>query len=159
MGKRKSESPDAPRTCLVCHRELPPEMYYPCKPHTCKDCLRERNRRWAKANVERVREYHTRYNHRVRGEPTRARMRKEPEMPAVAELPSLEVGKVYRIVDTGLTWMGVPGGDGNANPVVYRGPCVARYGINWAIETSNGIRCFTQGQLVGLKIEEVECLA
>jgi len=159
MARGRSESPDAPRTCLVCGRELPATEFYQSKPHTCKECARARSKAWREANVERVREYHTRYKHRVRGEPTRARMRKEPEMPAVAELPSLEVGKVYRIVDTGLTWMGVPGGDGNAKPVVYRGPCVARYGVNWAIETSNGIRCFTQGQLVGLKIEEVECLA
>ena len=70
-------------------------------------------------------------------------------------LPSLKVGKRYTIIDTGRTWLGVSGGDGNAKPVVYRGPCVARWGRNWGIRTSTGIRCFTSATLVGLTVMEV----
>ena len=70
-------------------------------------------------------------------------------------IPALEVGRVYRITDTGRTWLWVAGCEGNAKPVVYSGPCVGRYGINWAVRTETGIRCFTPSQLVGMQIEEV----
>lgn len=70
-------------------------------------------------------------------------------------IPSLKVGKRYHIVDTGRTWLGVSGGDGNAKPVHYVGPCVARWGRNWGIKTSTGIRCFTPSTLVGLDVREV----
>ena len=77
----------------------------------------------------------------------------EPEPEPI--IPSLKVGRTYHIVDTGRTWLGVSGGDGNAKPVHYVGPCVARWGRNWGIKTSTGIRCFTPGTLVGLDVREV----
>ena len=76
-------------------------------------------------------------------------------MPAVAELPSLEVGKVYRIVDRSWTIKGFADEDSKPMTATFVGRCVAKYGRNWAILTGTGIRCFTQGQLVGLDIAEV----
>lgn len=70
-------------------------------------------------------------------------------------IPTLEVGRAYTIIDTGRTWQGVSGGDGNAKPVTYSGPCVARWGRNWGIQTQTGIRCFTPATLVGLQVREV----
>jgi hypothetical protein len=69
-------------------------------------------------------------------------------------IPSLKVGKRYVITDTGRTWIGMFGGDSH-KPVHYVGPCVARWGRNWGIRTSTGIRCFTPGTLVGLDVREV----
>ena len=71
------------------------------------------------------------------------------------EIPTLEVGKRYEVIDTGKTWQGVSGGDGKPKPIIYKGPCVARWGRNWGIQTSTGIRTFTAGQLVGLTVREV----
>ena len=70
-------------------------------------------------------------------------------------IPELQVGRMYEVIDTGRTWQGVSGGDGNSKPLVYRGPCVARWGRNWGIATSTGIRTFSPGQLVGLQVREV----
>ncbi len=73
-------------------------------------------------------------------------------------IPQLQVGKAYRITDTGQTWQGRFGGD-SIKPVHFVGPCIGRYGPNWALRTSTGIRCFTPAQLVGLAIREVERIA
>lgn len=82
------------------------------------------------------------------------RVREEIVIPK-SVIPSLKVGRSDRIIDTGRTWLGVSGGDGNAKPVHYIGPCVARWGRNWGIKTSTGIRCFTPSTLVGLDVGEV----
>ena len=74
--------------------------------------------------------------------------------PVPEPTPSLVVGKRYRIEDTGREWWGIYGGDSH-RPDVYVGPCVARWGRNWGIKTSTGIRCFTPSTLVGLDVREV----
>ena len=76
----------------------------------------------------------------------------EPEPEPI--IPFLKVGKRYVITDTGRTWIGMFGGDSH-KPVHYVGPCVARWGRNWGIRTSTGIRCFTPSTLVGLDVREV----
>lgn len=75
--------------------------------------------------------------------------------PVQYPVPSLEVGRQYRIVDRSWTINGFADEDSKPMIATFVGRCVAKYGRNWAILTGTGIRCFTQGQLVGLDIAEV----
>lgn len=144
------------RTCTHCGRELPVSEFYASKRYICKECFRAQSKVWREANIERVRAVKNAYNHKIRGNPVRTRSLKEIPLPAERQpIPALEVGKAYKITDNGRTWQGVAGGDGNSKPVHFVGPCIGRYGVNWALRTSTGIRTFTSGQLVGLTVKEV----
>lgn len=142
------------RRCSKCGEMLPLESFrvvYPKNKNPqlffmCRECERTRERK------------------RKRDVATGAVVQKSRSKPLPlpserVPIPALEVGKAYRITDTGRTWMGAPGGDGNAKPVHFVGPCIGRYGANWALRTATGIRCFTPATLVGLQIKEVERIA
>lgn len=145
-----AEATEETRTCVECGRVLP-VVEFGQHGYRCKECLKERNMRWATTSRERIEELKWTYrrNAPCKAYPVMPSSNYSPPAPDIP-IPSLQIGKTYRITE--------PAQDEECDEV-YVGKCVARYGINWAIETTNGIRCFTQGQLVGLKIEEVECLA
>lgn len=134
------------KRCRLCGETHDVTAYAICggknqQPHLhsyCKDCDNERKRRQEALRRE------------------RARADRAPvPLPFEVRLaiPALQVGKRYVIVDR------LRRASGPATPEHYVGPCVARWGRNWGIRTSTGIRCFTPAQLVGLAIKEVERIA
>jgi len=142
---------DETRICRHCQRELPASEFYASKRYICKACYNAQGKAWREANAERVKAMKNKYNHKIRGKPVRARSLKE--MPLSSErnpIPALEVGKAYEITERLRNGM---------DDESFVGPCVARYGVNWAVRTATGIRCFTPGQLVGLQVKEVERIA
>jgi len=143
---------DETRTCTYCKRTLPVSAFYSTThKYQCKECLGARNKIWQENNKERRNEKKREYrrktsgkSHIVRPSPTYASP--GPDLP----IPHLDIGKEYEITDR------LRNGRDDES---YIGPCVGRWGRNWGIKTSTGIRCFTPGQLVGLQIKEVERIA
>ena len=143
---------DETRTCTYCKRTLPVSAFYSTThKYQCKECLGARNKIWQENNKERRNEKKREYrrktsgkSHIVRPSPTYASP--GPDLP----IPHLEIGKAYEITERLRNGM---------DDESFVGPCVARYGVNWAVRTETGIRCFTPGQLVGLQIKEVERIA
>jgi hypothetical protein len=130
------------KRCRLCGETHDVTAYAICggkgqQPHLhsyCKDCDNERKRR----------------QDALRREKARADCAPTPlPFEVCLPIPVLYVGKRYVIVD------GIGDRRDFAKPVHYVGPCVARWGRNWGIKTSTGIRCFTPSTLVGLQIREV----
>ena len=142
---------DETRICRHCQRELPASEFYASKRYICKACFNAQGKAWREANIERVKAMKNKYNHKIRGKPVRARSLKE--MPLSSErnpIPALEVGKAYEITERLRNGM---------DDESFVGPCIARYGVNWAVRTATGIRCFTPATLVGLVVREISNVA
>jgi len=143
---------DETRTCTYCKRTLPVSAFYSTThKYQCKECLGARNKIWQENNKERRNEKKREYrrktsgkSHIVRPSPTYASP--GPDLP----IPHLEIGKAYEITERLRNGM---------DDESFVGPCIARYGVNWAVRTATGIRCFTPATLVGLVVREISNVA
>lgn len=132
--------------CRTCGKNVPIEEWLVWKKRgvmrvqsDCPDCIR---------TASRVRMRATRAKDKQGGVVVKAVDQRLP-------IPKLSVGHRYEITDPGKKPPWWDNDETRAESVIYSGPCVARWGINWGIATATGIRCFTPGTLVGLDVREV----